>query len=138
MSEVTAEMIERGRGLDPRIAATRRKRSAKVQSARERLTSSDTGHRGCDLALLRAYANARENSAISGSALIAATSLLSFYWLKSNVLLIWAVLTFSSLILCYGLAKGIAGSRTPASTCADGAPVSFCPNSCMASHGHGS
>ncbi len=108
MSEVTAEMIERGRGVDPKAAITRRKRGAKVKSARERLTTSDTGHRGSDLALLRAYAAARESSAVSGFSLIAMVSLLAFYWIKSNVVLIWAVLTFSSLILCYGVAKSLA------------------------------
>jgi len=107
MSEVTAEMIERGRGIDPKAASARRKRGAKVQSARERLTTSDTGHRGCDLALLRAYANAREGSALSGSILIAMVTLLSFYWIRSNAVLIWAILTLSSLILCYGVAKGL-------------------------------
>ncbi len=100
-------MIERGRGLDPRTATERRKRGAKVQSARERLTTSDTGHRGCDLALLRAYGAARETSALSGSILIAMVTLMSFYWIRSNVALVWAVLTLSSLILCYGVAKGL-------------------------------
>ena len=66
MSEVTAEMIERGRGLDPKAVTARRQRGVKVQRARERLTTSDTGHRGSDLALLRAYAAARESSAVSG------------------------------------------------------------------------
>lgn len=107
MSEVTAEMIERGRGLDPKAATARRKRGAKVQRARERLTTSDTGHRGSDLALLRAYAAARESSGISGFCLVAMVSILAFYWIKSNVVLIWAVLTLSSLILCYGVAKNL-------------------------------
>jgi len=107
MSEVTAEMIERGRGLDPKAVTARRQRGVKVQRARERLTTSDTGHRGSDLALLRAYAAARESSAISGFSLIAMVSLLAFYWIKSNVIVIWAVLTFSSLILCYGVAKNL-------------------------------
>ena len=107
MSEVTAEMIERGRGIDPKVATARRKRGAKVQRARERLTTSDTGHRGSDLALLRAYAGMRESSAFSGFCLIAMVSFLAFYWIKSNVVLIWAVMACSSLILCYGVAKNL-------------------------------
>jgi two-component system cell cycle sensor histidine kinase PleC len=55
MSEVTAEMIERGRGLDPQTATQKRRLGARVRQARERLTTSDTGHRGTDLELLRAY-----------------------------------------------------------------------------------
>jgi two-component system cell cycle sensor histidine kinase PleC len=108
MSEVTAEMIERGRGLDPQAAAQRRRLSAKVRQARERLTTSDTGHRGCDLELLRAYAGARMNSAVSAIALILMVTLLSLYWVETNAVVIWTVLAFSSLILCYGIAKRLA------------------------------
>jgi len=105
MSEITAEMIERGRGVNANGSAGRRKRSAKVQRARERLTTSDTGHRVCDLALLRAYTKARVDSTATGSILIAVSGLLSYYWIKSDVLIVWSVLAFSSLLLCYGLAK---------------------------------
>ncbi len=53
MTEVTAEMIERGRGADPRIAADRRRRARDVRDAREKLTSASSGHRAFDLELLR-------------------------------------------------------------------------------------
>jgi two-component system cell cycle sensor histidine kinase PleC len=109
MSEVTAEMIERGRGLDPKAASQRRRRGAKVRQARERLTTSDTGHRGCDLELLRAYAAARTSSAVSAVALILMVTLLSLYWVTTNAVVIWTVLAFSSLILCYGMAKRLGG-----------------------------
>ncbi|HMK89859.1 MAG TPA: HAMP domain-containing sensor histidine kinase [Methylocystis sp.] len=107
MSEVTAEMIERGRGLDPKTSASRRRRAAKVQSARERLTTSDTGHRDCDVALLRAYSAARVNMSPASFALIVSSALLSIYWVRSDILIAWTVLTCSSLILCYGLARSI-------------------------------
>lgn len=106
-SEVTAEMIERGRGLDPQTATQKRRLGAKVRQARERLTTSDTGHRGCDLELLRAYAETRTDSAISAIALILMMTLLSLYWLGTNTVVIWSVLAFSSLILCYGMAKSL-------------------------------
>lgn len=105
MSEVTAEMIERGRGVDPETATTRRRLGAKVRQARERLTTSDTGHRGCDLELLRAYAETRVDSAISAVALIAMMTLLSLYWVSAGAALVWSVLAFSSLVLCYGMAR---------------------------------
>ena len=63
MTEVTAEMIERGRGGDPTVAADRRRRARQVRDAREKLTSSSSGHRAFDLELLRLYANRREASA---------------------------------------------------------------------------
>lgn len=49
MTEVTAEMIERGRGTDPRVATERRRLAAKVREAREKLTSSGSGHRAFDV-----------------------------------------------------------------------------------------
>ena len=105
MSEVTAEMIERGRGLDPHTATQKRRLGAKVRQARELLTTSDTGHRGCDVELLRAYADTRVQSAVSAVSLILMMTLLSLYWVNTNAVIIWAVLAFSSLILCYGMAK---------------------------------
>ncbi len=105
MSEVTAEMIERGRGTDPRSAALRRKRGATVQQARERLTTSDTGHRGCDLELLRAYASTRLDSVPSATTLIAVVWLVSFWWLRSNAVILWGALTLASLLLCCRAAK---------------------------------
>ncbi|MBI1867032.1 MAG: HAMP domain-containing histidine kinase [Methylocystis sp.] len=105
MSEITAEMIERGRGADPKTATQRRQRIATVRQARERLTTSDTGHRGCDLELLRAYAAMRISSAVSATALISMVALLSFYWIESVAVVVWTVLACSSLILCYGMAK---------------------------------
>jgi two-component system cell cycle sensor histidine kinase PleC len=107
MSEVTAEMIERGRGLDPQTATQKRRLGARVRQARERLTTSDTGHRGADLELLRAYAETRINSAVSAVALILMMSLLALYWMPSQRVVIWLVLAFSSLILCYGTAQNL-------------------------------
>jgi two-component system cell cycle sensor histidine kinase PleC len=105
MGDITAEMIERGPGLDPRVAGERRRRSSRVQQIRERLTTSDTGHRGYDLALLRAYASARMELALPAVALILCVAALSFYWMSTNAVLIWTVFAFSSLILCYAGAQ---------------------------------
>lgn len=105
MTEITAEMIERGRGLDPQVATQKRRLGARVREARERLTTSDTGHRGADLELLRAYAEARMNASLSAVALILMTSGLSLYWVPPQMALIWMVLAFSRLILCHGVAK---------------------------------
>ena len=94
MVNVTAEMIERGPGLDPRAASERRRRGSKVQQVRERLTTSDTGHRGFDLALLRSYAAARIEFATAAIILILSVAVLSFYWISTNAVLIWTVFAF--------------------------------------------
>ncbi len=52
MTEGTAEMSERGRGADPKVATERRRLAAKVREAREKLTSAGTGHRAFDGELL--------------------------------------------------------------------------------------
>ena len=62
MTEVTAEMIERGRGTDPKVATERRRLAAKVREAREKLTSVGSGHRAFDVELLQLYARARSGS----------------------------------------------------------------------------
>lgn len=107
MSEVTAEMIERGRGLDPRTATKKRRISARMREARERLTTSDTGHRGTDLALLRAYAETRNGSALSAVALIAVMALLALFWAPLDKILIWLAVACASLILCHAMARSL-------------------------------
>lgn len=88
MSEVTAEMIERGRGLDPQAASRRRRLSAHIRAVRERLTTSDTGLRGADLELLRAYADMRAGSVLAASALILLAAVLALSFApKERVLL---------------------------------------------------
>jgi len=100
-------MIERGRGADPTTASLRRKRGAKVQSARERLTTSDTGHRTCDLELLRAYAAARASSLVSAVALVLMVSMLSFYWVAPNSVEIWTGGALASIALCWIMARAL-------------------------------
>lgn len=56
MSEITAEMIERGRGANPQSLAYRRRLSGDIRRTREKLTSTGTGHRAYDVELLRLFA----------------------------------------------------------------------------------
>ncbi|MEK4033395.1 HAMP domain-containing sensor histidine kinase [Methylocystis sp. IM3] len=109
MSEVTAEMIERGRGLDPQTATRKRRMGARLREARERLTTSDTGRRGADLELLRAYAETRDNSTLFAAWLILAMALLACFWVPGQRMLIWIALAFSSLILCRFMARSLRG-----------------------------
>ncbi len=107
MSEITAEMIERGRGLDPKTATKKRRMGARMREARERLTTSDTGRRGADLELLRAYAETRDASAPLAAWLIVVTALLACVWASRVKILVWLVLAFASLILCRGMARSL-------------------------------
>ncbi len=104
MSEVTAEMIERGRGADPRIVAERRRVALHVREAREKLTSSGTGYRAFDLELLRLYAE-RRRAALPGLALLSvALALVVLQWAPLPSLLAWVGLVCGALLLVSRLA----------------------------------
>ncbi|GLI91712.1 sensor histidine kinase [Methylocystis echinoides] len=108
MSEVTAEMIERGRGLDPRTATRKRRLGARVREARERLTTSDTGRRCADIELLRAYMDMRSRSAPVAIMLIQTMGLLALFWVPPDRVAVWAAAAFASLLLCYWTARRLA------------------------------
>lgn len=99
MSEVTAEMIERGRGPDPQTASRRRRLSAHIRAVRERLTTSDTGLRNADLELLRAYADMRANAILAASMLILFAALLALSFTPKERVLLWLASAFITLLL---------------------------------------
>ena len=72
MDEVTAEMIERGRGSDGDASLKRRRTASKMREAREKLTSSGTGSHAFDLELLRLFAGGRRGATIAQGLLAAA------------------------------------------------------------------
>ena len=104
MSEVTAEMIARGRGADPRMAAERRRIASHVRDAREKLTSAGSGHRTYDVELLRLYAE-RRKAALPGLCLLAIV--LAFMALRSahpSQALTWLSADLAALLVGFGLA----------------------------------
>jgi two-component system, cell cycle sensor histidine kinase PleC len=104
MFEVTAEMIARGRGADPRTVAERRRVALHVREAREKLTSSGTGHRAFDLELLRIYAE-RRRGALPGLALLAvALAFVALHWTSQMAVLVWAGIVCAALLLVSRLA----------------------------------
>ena len=90
MTEVTAEMIERGRGGDPRLAAERRRLARKVREAREKLTSSGSGQRTFDVELLRLYAERRKGAALGLAVLCVALATVALHWAPPRVVAAWA------------------------------------------------
>ncbi len=104
MSEITAEMIERGRGADPRIVAERRRVASKVREAREKLTSSGTGYRAFDVELLRLYASRRQAATPALGVLAMTIAALSLPWIETQTLLIWVTMVFSGIVLAHLLA----------------------------------
>ncbi len=104
MIEVTAEMIERGRGADPRIVADRRRVALQVREAREKLTSASCGHRAYDLELLRLYA-VRRKAALPGLIILsAALAFAALRWMPLPSLLGWLCCNLLCLLVSFGTA----------------------------------
>lgn len=64
MSDLTVEMVQRGRGPSSEEVARRRSVSRDLRSARERLTSTSGLERAFDFELMRLYAQYRADAAI--------------------------------------------------------------------------
>src|ERR1035437_10165721 len=104
MSEVTAEMIERGRGVDPKVTAHKRRIASKVRETREKLTSSGTGHRAFDIELLRIFARSRRGAAPAMMGLALVVGLMAAIWVPLANILVWISLVATAGALNYGLA----------------------------------
>ena len=89
MSEITAEMIERGRGADRRPSSERRRLAYKVQEAREKLTSGGAGHGAFEGELLRIFAESRMNSAPWALLIAIAIAGVSTLWAPTEFVAIW-------------------------------------------------
>lgn len=105
MSEVTAEMIERGRGPDPKTAGRKRIVASQIRNTREQLTSSGSGWRGCDIELLRLYAQTRTMAAPMSVGLALIVGAIATLWVNPINALIWLTLVASAALYSYGLAK---------------------------------
>ncbi|MEJ0052589.1 MAG: HAMP domain-containing sensor histidine kinase [Methylovirgula sp.] len=104
MTEVTAEMIERGRGADPKVATERRRLAAKVREAREKLTSAGSGHRAFDVELLQLYAKARKGSTLAFMLYGLVAALVALAWATPARLIAWVGLDLITTAVLYWLA----------------------------------
>jgi two-component system cell cycle sensor histidine kinase PleC len=104
MTEVTAEMIERGRGADPRVATERRRLAAKVREAREKLTSAGSGQRAFDVELLQLYATGRRNSSLTFTLIAVVAALVGLRWATPSHLAVWLGLVLVVTLAAHWLA----------------------------------
>ncbi len=114
MTEVTAEMIERGRGVDPKTAAERRRLYAKVREAREKLTSAGSGHRTFDVELLQLFARGRQSSTFGLALFALVAAAIATAWVPLESLLIWLGVELATLLISHALAAKFS-SLEPAS-----------------------
>ena len=98
MDEVTAEMIERGRGSDGDTSLQRRRTASKMREAREKLTSSGTGRHAFDLELLRLFAGGRRGATIAEGMLAVATAGVLSLWVPQAAAAAWLVVTLLAIL----------------------------------------
>lgn len=104
MLEVTAEMIERGRGGDPKITAERRRAFRHVRAAREKLTSAAGGYRAFDIELLRLYAERRKAAAPAGAIVAISLAVVAIHWTWVDAVPLYLCVSAATLAFAYLLA----------------------------------
>ena len=104
MTQVTAEMIERGRRGDAVTRARRRKMAARLRETRVSLSSKHGNHFVFSRELGRSFALARKNGVPALIMLTLLIALVATLWLRVGEVLIWLALMTATLALNYACA----------------------------------
>ena len=104
MSEVTAEMIARGRFAERR-SGERRRMASRVREARQQLTSTDGGKAVFDMDLLRLHARRRSDAILPQSLLSVTVAAMTARWLPPVFVGAWLALVLSAMALVWLLAR---------------------------------
>ena len=105
MSDLTAEQIQQGRGLDRKALAARRRLAHEMRSVRERIAStSGLGH-AFDVELLRQFAQAQISAVPLEMILLGSITAIAVYWIEPATVLRWVI------IVLIGLAMMVATGR---------------------------
>ena len=89
MSEVTAEMIERGRRGDPEEASRRRKMNIKLKHVRHALTSSTGDAAGPFDSMVRLFAESARSAAPAAALLTLGVGVAAQFWAPLELTLAW-------------------------------------------------
>ena len=104
MTNVTAEMIARGRAGDPADAPRRGSLPPAVREAREKLTSSASCQCSFDVELLRLFAKGRRSSGPAMAVLRAVAAAAAATWVAMDAIVIWLALDVAALGVSYRIA----------------------------------
>ena len=96
MSEVTAEMIERGRRGDPEQASARRKMNIKLRHARQALTSAN-GDSGPFDSMVRLFAESARSAAPAAAVLTFGVAAAAGAWAPLEWTLLWIIGSLASI-----------------------------------------
>ncbi len=99
MSDLTVEMVQRGRGPSTEEAARRLGVARDIRSARERLTSRTGLERAFDQELLRHYAQYRAGSGIALGLFAVALAGAATFWVPLVIAAAWALCVFLMITL---------------------------------------
>src|SRR5271168_3549520 len=103
MSEVTAQMIEQGRGGDPGAASRRRKMNMKLRHARQTLTSTEGDHSGPYDSLVRLFAKSAKLATPAFAVLALAGAFAAHYWFAVDQALPWDALAATAVAMRFSL-----------------------------------
>src|SRR5579872_5364368 len=104
MTEVTADIIDRGRGPDTKTAGERRRIAARVREAREKLTSAGSGHRAFDVELMQLFAQGKKQATPSYVILAIVAAAVATAWAPHAALILWISIELIIIFVAYGLA----------------------------------
>jgi two-component system, cell cycle sensor histidine kinase PleC len=105
MPELTAEMIQRGRGPDPADAARRRKLAQDMRSAREKLTSSTGLQRAFDYELIRLFVRYRQGATVAMLILALAVASTASLWVRPQGIVLWVSVVLSTMAIMIALCR---------------------------------
>lgn len=105
MGELTAQMIQRGRGAASEDVARRRAVAKGVRAAREKLTSSIGLERAFDYELVRLFAGYRIAATLALLVLALALGATALVWLPPAFVLVWVTLVLSAMAVMLGLCR---------------------------------
>ncbi|VUF10863.1 sensor histidine kinase [Methylobacterium dankookense] len=99
MSDLTVEMVQRGRGPSTEEVARRREIARDMRSARERLTSNTGLERAFDYELLRLYAQYRTGAGIPLGLFAVVLAAAASFWMPPLVPGLWVLGVFAMIAL---------------------------------------
>src|SRR5206468_1172315 len=105
MSDLTVEMVQRGRGPSTEEAARRLGVAREIRSAREKLTSQTGLERAFDYELLRHYAQYRAGAGIPLALFAGVLAAAATFWITPPVAAAWAVCVFLMITLNTSLSR---------------------------------
>jgi two-component system cell cycle sensor histidine kinase PleC len=114
MGELTAQIIQRGRGADSDEVSRRRKIAQDVRAAREKLTSSTGLERAFDYELVRLFAEYRFGASVLLCVLATTVAAIATFWAPLHSLALWFCIAAAAIAVMAGLSHRFLGQSPDA------------------------